>query len=186
MFVPSNVPTLLIPFLVVIEVISHIAKMFSLSIRLFANMMSGHVLLHILMGFILKLGQQNLTFVFLPGILIGCIILLEYGISLLQGYVFLTLLAIYFEEHFGFDQEEKLEVAKLVTINGQMNYIAKPTFLKDYLAYEEREECLIYFNRREKARMGRFVYWDYTILTLIPLNKVRLSYAGNSVVSYNH
>ena len=66
-----------------------------------------------------------------------------------------------------------------------MNYIAKPTFLKDYLAYEEREECLIYFNRREKGRMARFVYWDYTIITLVPLNKVRLSYAGNSVVSSN-
>ena len=54
MFVPSNVPVLLLPFLVVIEIISHIAKIFSLAIRLFANMMSGHVLLHILTGFVLR------------------------------------------------------------------------------------------------------------------------------------
>ena len=48
MFVPSNVPVVLLPFLVIIEIISHVAKIFSLAIRLFANMMSGHVLLHIL------------------------------------------------------------------------------------------------------------------------------------------
>ena len=57
MFVPSGVPVLLLPFLVIIEVISHIAKIFSLSIRLFANMMSGHVLLHILTGFVLPLAS---------------------------------------------------------------------------------------------------------------------------------
>ena len=83
MFVPSNVPVLLLPFLVVIEIISHIAKIFSLAIRLFANMMSGHVLLHILTGFVLSLGKMNLFFVVLPLIVIYAIILLEYGLTFL-------------------------------------------------------------------------------------------------------
>ena len=55
---------MLIPPLVVIEIISHIAKIFSLSIRLFANIMAGHILLHILTGFILQLStiyfEENL------------------------------------------------------------------------------------------------------------------------------
>jgi F-type H+-transporting ATPase subunit a len=48
---PSGVPLLIIPFLIIIEIVSYIAKVFSLSIRLFANMMSGHALLKILIGF---------------------------------------------------------------------------------------------------------------------------------------
>ena len=120
MFIPSNVPILLLPFLVIIEIISHIAKIFSLAIRLFANMMSGHVLLHILTGFILDLAKKNLLFIFFPIILIVSIIILEYGITFLQGYVFLTLLAIYFEEHFGFAQEERSIILNLVSANGKM------------------------------------------------------------------
>ena len=51
LFLPSGVPLVIAPFLVIIELISYIAKVFSLSIRLFANMMSGHALLKILIGF---------------------------------------------------------------------------------------------------------------------------------------
>jgi ATP synthase subunit 6 len=51
LFLPSGVPVLIAPLLVPIEFISYIARIFSLSIRLFANMMSGHALLKILIGF---------------------------------------------------------------------------------------------------------------------------------------
>jgi F-type H+-transporting ATPase subunit a len=51
MFLPSGVPIFIAPILVPIEFISYIARVFSLSIRLFANMMSGHALLKILIGF---------------------------------------------------------------------------------------------------------------------------------------
>jgi F0F1-type ATP synthase membrane subunit a len=51
LFLPGGVPLMIVPFLIVIEVVSYIAKVFSLSIRLFANMMSGHALLKILIGF---------------------------------------------------------------------------------------------------------------------------------------
>ena len=128
MFVPSNVPLALLPFLVIIELISHVAKIFSLAIRLFANMMSGHVLLHILTSFVLKLAKLNLVFIIFPLILITAIILLEYGISMLQAYVFATLLAIYFEEHFGFSQKDKNSVSNLVRIYGQVRSVIKRNF----------------------------------------------------------
>jgi F-type H+-transporting ATPase subunit a len=51
LFVPSGLPLLLVPFLIIIELISYLAKVVSLSVRLFANMMSGHALLKILIGF---------------------------------------------------------------------------------------------------------------------------------------
>ena len=51
LFIPSGVPKALVPMLVFIEVVSYISRAFSLAIRLFANMMSGHSLLNILSGF---------------------------------------------------------------------------------------------------------------------------------------
>jgi ATP synthase subunit 6 len=100
LFIPKNVPTYLIPFLMLIELISHIAKAFSLAIRLFANIMSSHILLHILAGFALKILDFNLIVGLIPCILILAIVFLEIGIAFLQAYVFTVLLAIYFEETF--------------------------------------------------------------------------------------
>lgn len=100
LFIPKNVPTYLIPFLMLIELISHIAKAFSLAIRLFANIMSSHILLHILAGFALKILDFNVIIGLIPCILILAIVFLEIGIAFLQAYVFTVLLAIYFEETF--------------------------------------------------------------------------------------
>merc|ERR1712127_350314 len=52
LFLPEGVPTPIIPFLILIEYVSYISRIFSLAIRLFANMMSGHILLKILISFI--------------------------------------------------------------------------------------------------------------------------------------
>ena len=51
LFLPGGAPLPIMPFLVLIEILSYVARVFSLSIRLFANMMSGHTLLKILAGF---------------------------------------------------------------------------------------------------------------------------------------
>ena len=51
LFLPSGAPLMIAPFLIFIEAVSYIARVFSLSIRLFANMLSGHALLKILIGF---------------------------------------------------------------------------------------------------------------------------------------
>jgi len=52
LFLPEGVPFLIVPFLIVIEFISYLSRIFSLAIRLFANMLSGHILLKILISFI--------------------------------------------------------------------------------------------------------------------------------------
>ena len=53
-FLPPGAPLVLIPFLVVIELVSYIFRPISLGVRLFANMMAGHTLLKILAGFAWK------------------------------------------------------------------------------------------------------------------------------------
>jgi F-type H+-transporting ATPase subunit a len=52
LFLPEGVPVALIPLIIIIEYVSYFSKIFSLAIRLFANMMSGHILLKILIGFV--------------------------------------------------------------------------------------------------------------------------------------
>jgi F-type H+-transporting ATPase subunit a len=52
LFLPEGVPLFIVPFLILIEYVSYISRIFSLAIRLFANMMSGHILLKILISFI--------------------------------------------------------------------------------------------------------------------------------------
>lgn len=101
LFLPRNVPLVMLPFLGVIELVSYVSRAFSLSIRLFANMVAGHALLHILMGalmnvLVLPIGSLGVVFGFgLPALLILAIAALELGIAFLQGYVFVTLYLIY-------------------------------------------------------------------------------------------
>jgi F-type H+-transporting ATPase subunit a len=104
LFIPRNVPVFMLPFLTLIEIVSYISRMFSLSIRLFANMVAGHALLHILIGALLNV--FNLAFitfflgvlVLLPSLLIFSIMVLEIGIAFLQAYVFVVLFLIYLND----------------------------------------------------------------------------------------
>jgi F-type H+-transporting ATPase subunit a len=98
LFLPSGVPLAIAPFLILIEIVSYLAKVFSLSIRLFANMMSGHALLKILIGFawdLLMAGALFSLLAILPWILVTVIMFLEALIAFLQAYVFTVLVTIY-------------------------------------------------------------------------------------------
>lgn len=98
MFLPSGTPLQIAFLLVIIEIVSYIARLFSLSIRLFANMMAGHTLLKILIGFsfsILFSFTSLIPFAIVPWIIVTCIVVLEILISMLQAYVFLILICIY-------------------------------------------------------------------------------------------
>jgi len=100
-FVPKGGPRWLLPLIVVIEFISYLLRTFSLSIRLFANMMAGHTLLHILSSFITAfLNSGFLFFSFFPFVLVVAIVILEFGIAFLQAYVFIILLSIYLNDSF--------------------------------------------------------------------------------------
>ena len=56
LFVPSGVPVVLLPLIVVIEIISYLSRPISLSVRLFANMMAGHTMMKVFGGFVISLG----------------------------------------------------------------------------------------------------------------------------------
>jgi len=94
-FVPKGVPVLLLPLVVVIEIISYFLRSFSLSVRLFANMMAGHTLLFILSSFVVVLSNISFLYCLIPFILVLGVCFLEIGIAFLQAYVFIVLLSIY-------------------------------------------------------------------------------------------
>jgi ATP synthase subunit 6 len=98
LFVPSGVPKPLIPFLVIIEIVSYLIRPFSLSVRLFANMLAGHTLLNILSAFIFNVFKQYALISFLPLLFIVFIIVLEFCIAIVQAYIFSILVCIYLND----------------------------------------------------------------------------------------
>jgi F-type H+-transporting ATPase subunit a len=100
-FVKQFIPQItgpILPLLIIIEIFSYCIRTFSLSIRLFANMLAGHTLLHILAGFGMSLLKINTFLAILMGLPIIAICVLEFGIAFLQAYVFVVLLCIYMKE----------------------------------------------------------------------------------------
>ena len=100
-FLPKNTPVFIIPLLVIIEIISYITKVFTLSIRLFANMTSGHSLLKIIAGFSWTMfsvsGILSICAI-IPILLLVLLVGLELGIAFLQAYVFALLSSIYLND----------------------------------------------------------------------------------------
>jgi len=100
-FLPSGSPGWLIPFIIVIEIISFVFRVVSLSVRLFANMMAGHTLFAVLAGFgwTMVTGSMMLSIVTpLPVLVVFILTGLETFVALIQAYVFTILTCIYFEE----------------------------------------------------------------------------------------
>ena len=93
-FVPSGVPMLLLPLIVVIEFISYLTRPISLSVRLFANMMVGHTLLKVLGGFVAALGLAGIG----PFLLMIPFTALEVLVAFLQAFVFAVLTCIYLND----------------------------------------------------------------------------------------
>lgn len=98
MFFPEGAPLATAIILVPIEIISYFSRPFSLAVRLFANMTVGHIILKVMGGFVVALGG----FYVIPGIIpfafLGGITVLEFGIALLQAYVFTILSCIYLHD----------------------------------------------------------------------------------------
>jgi ATP synthase subunit 6 len=86
-------------FLVPIEVFSYCLRTISLSIRLFANMMAGHTLLHIISGFIIyTLPTVPFVLDIFLILLIVAIFMLELMVAFLQAFIFTILLSIYLND----------------------------------------------------------------------------------------
>lgn len=94
LFFPHGAPLFTAPILIPIEVVSYLSRPISLSVRLFANMTVGHVLLKVLAGFVVALG----FFGFVPLIVLVAITALELLVALLQAYIFTILCCIYLND----------------------------------------------------------------------------------------
>jgi F-type H+-transporting ATPase subunit a len=97
-FLPSGIPMWLRPLLIVIEVLSFSLRPLSLSIRLFANMLAGHILLNIISSSVLFLASFSFLLALLPFAFVVAFMILEIGIAFLQAYVFAILVCIYMHD----------------------------------------------------------------------------------------
>ena len=100
-FAPPGVPVALMPLLVPIEILSYLSRLISLSVRLFANMVAGHMMLEVFGAFIVMLGSAGVLY-WAPAaasfsvnvVLIG----FEFLVAVLQAYVFALLTCIYLHD----------------------------------------------------------------------------------------
>ncbi len=100
-FMPKGIPVALAPLMVAIEFISYLSRIISLSVRLFANMMAGHVMLEVFGSFIVMLGGIGLLGYFPAALSLGVNTLLigfELLVATLQAYVFAILTCIYLHD----------------------------------------------------------------------------------------
>lgn len=95
MFLPSGVPLWMAPVIFCIELLSFLIRPITLSVRLFANMVAGHVLLKVVAGFIISLG---VIFGALPFIFSIVMIGFETFVAVLQAYIFAILVCAYLGE----------------------------------------------------------------------------------------
>ncbi|MHC5111805.1 MAG: F0F1 ATP synthase subunit A [Planctomycetota bacterium] len=104
-------PLWLAPLLVPVEIIGLIAKIFALSVRLFANMMAGHILLAVLLGFILTAGTAMGTGAGLTiavPVIIGsvAITMLEIFVAFLQAFIFTFLTTLFIGQSVVFHHDD--------------------------------------------------------------------------------
>ena len=101
LFVPKGVPKAILPAIVVIEVLSFLSRPVSHSVRLFANMLAGHITLQVFAGFIIMLTGAGVLGWFgavLPFAMVVMLTALELLVAFLQAYVFAILTCIYLND----------------------------------------------------------------------------------------
>ncbi len=98
LFFPEGAPWWTAPILVPIELVSYLSRPISLSVRLFANMTVGHVLLKVIAGFVISLGSIFFLLGAFPLIALVGITVLEFLVAAIQAYVFAILTCIYLHD----------------------------------------------------------------------------------------
>jgi F-type H+-transporting ATPase subunit a len=102
LFVPSGIPIFILPLVVFIEIFSFFLRPISHSVRLFANMLAGHIALQVFAGFVAMLGLALGTWGWIGGILplalTVALFALELLVAFLQAYVFAILTCIYLND----------------------------------------------------------------------------------------
>ena len=100
-FFPEGAPVWLAPIIIPVEVISYFSRVVSLSVRLFANMVAGHVMLKVFATFVVLLGGLGAVGPFVAILPLGVNIALvgfEFLVAFLQAYVFAILTSIYLHD----------------------------------------------------------------------------------------
>jgi F-type H+-transporting ATPase subunit a len=101
LFVPSGVPIAVLPFVVLIEIISFFSRPLSHAVRLWANIFAGHVLLKVFAGFVPMMAAAGFVGVLgsvLPLTMTVALYALEFLVAFLQAYVFALLTCIYLND----------------------------------------------------------------------------------------
>jgi F-type H+-transporting ATPase subunit a len=102
LFVPKGVPIYILPLIVAIEILSFLSRPISHSVRLFANMLAGHITLKVFAGFIILLGGSlgaiGWVGSLLPFAMVVVLFALETLVAFLQAYVFAILTCIYLND----------------------------------------------------------------------------------------
>ena len=101
LFVPSGIPIYILPLIVFIEVLSFLSRPISHSVRLFANILAGHITLKVFAGFVTMLGGLGVLGwigAVLPLGLTVALTALELLVAFLQAYVFAILTCIYLND----------------------------------------------------------------------------------------
>lgn len=100
-FIPQGTPLALVPMIVLIEIVSYLARAVSLGVRLFANLTAGHTLLKILSTFLYKLFSTSILvalFTLIPFAIFIGLIGLEIGVSFIQSFVLTLLVCSYLKD----------------------------------------------------------------------------------------
>jgi F-type H+-transporting ATPase subunit a len=101
LFVPSGIPIYILPLVTFIEVLSFLSRPVSHSVRLFANMLAGHITLKVFGGFVVMLGSLGFLGslgAILPLGMTVALTALELLVAVLQAYVFAILTCIYIND----------------------------------------------------------------------------------------
>src|SRR6266513_2076788 len=101
LWVPSGIPIYILPLVTFIEVLSFLSRPVSHSVRLFANMLAGHITLQVFAGFIIMMASGGILGWFgatLPFIMVVLLSALELLVAFLQAYVFAILTCIYLND----------------------------------------------------------------------------------------
>ena len=101
LFVPHGVPAIILPFISLIEIISFLSRPVSLGLRLFGNMLAGHIVLKVFAGFVVSLagyGAVGIVGAAAPLVMAIALTALEFLVSFLQAFVFAILTCVYLND----------------------------------------------------------------------------------------
>lgn len=101
LFVPHGVPVVILPFISLIEIISFLSRPISLGLRLFGNMLAGHIVLKVFAGFVVSLaayGAGGIIGAIAPLAMAVALTALEFLVAFLQAFVFAILTCVYLND----------------------------------------------------------------------------------------